>query len=476
MKFFKNRDAGAVFLILEGIVYTTVFNLYNPFIQMFGKRMGAEDIHIALLNAAPPLVAMFVLIPFGILIERINRKKQTVMLLLFIYSFFYAAIAFVPAIPHRSKVIIYVILIGLMNGPGSLYLTTWQSYFADNFSGSYANRIYTLRSKYSALFGLLTVLVTGLLLTNIPGSDEERLFLYQIFYGICFALTLLQLFFFSRVTGRCDAGHGALPAGSGFRMESGARVGSVGGKNAGAGKDSRVKSTGRVKNGYRAGKSGSGCGLRQDLILMLADKPFLIFCLCGFVFHLTWQMGWPLFFIYNADYAGLNEFQLSLISVAAGLSQFISYTAWDKLIDKKGSSLAIIFGAAGLAVNPLFFITLQSFPVIFAVNLFSGVFVAGFALALFSGLLEVLPSDKKTIYISVFNTLTNITGFIAPLIGIKIYNITDIYTAMLIFGVLRLFATLLYVIRRRFFRKNPAGGQAPVEIPEIKLSEKATRE
>ena len=448
MKFFKNRNAGAVFLILEGIVYTTVLNLYNPFIQMFGKRMGAENIHIALLNAAPPLVALFVLIPFGILIERINRKKQTVMLLLFIYSFFYAAIAFVPAIPHRSKVIIYVILIGLMNGPGSLYLTTWQSYFADNFSGSYANRIYTLRSKYSALFGLLTVLVTGLLLTNIPGSDEERLFLYQIFYGICFALTLLQLFFFSRVTGRCDAGHGALPAGS----------------------------IDRVKGGYRAGKSKSVCGLKQDFKLMLADKPFLIFCLCGFVFHLTWQMGWPLFFIYNADYAGLNEFQLSLISVAAGFSQFASYTVWDKLIDKKGSGLAIILGAAGIAVNPLFFITLQSFPVIFAVNLFSGVFVAGYALALFSGLLEVLPSDKKTIYISVFNTLTNITGFIAPLIGIKIYNMTDIYTAMIIIGLFRIFATLLYAIRWRFLRKKPAGGHVPGIIPEIKLPEKATQE
>jgi hypothetical protein len=63
MRLFKNRNSRAMFLILEGIVYTMVLNLYNPFIQMFAKRMGAQNIHIALLNAIPPLVAVFILIP-----------------------------------------------------------------------------------------------------------------------------------------------------------------------------------------------------------------------------------------------------------------------------------------------------------------------------------------------------------------------------------------------------------------------------
>lgn len=420
MKYFNSRNSRALFLILEGIVYTMVLNLYNPFIQMFGKRLGAVDIHIALLNAAPPLIAVFVLIPFGILIERINRKKQTVMLLLLIYSFFFAAIAFVPAIPHQSKVIIYVILIGFMNWPGSLYLATWQSYFADNFTGSFASRVYSIRSKYSALFGLLTVLLTGLLLTNIPKSDEERLFLYQIFYGICFALTLLQLFLFSGV------------------RESREKTGSL-----------QMSRAGKPNEAH-----GTVSSLKNDFKAMIANKPYIIYCICGFVFYFSWQMAWPLFFIYNANYAGLNEFQLSLLSVAAGLTQFLTYTLWNKLIEKRGSSAALVLGTAGIALNPLFFLSLRSFPVIFAVNIFSGVFAAGFTLSIFCGLLEILPSNKKTIYISVFNTLTSITGFIAPIIGVKIYNLTDIYTSMMIAASMRFFATLLYIIRWRYFNKS----------------------
>jgi len=406
MKLFRNSDT-AMFLILEGIVYTMVINLYNPFVQMFAKRMGGNDFHTALLNAIPPLVAIFVLIPFGILIEKINRKKQTVLLLLAVLSIFYAAVAFVPFIPHQVKVLVYVALIGLMNFPGSLYLTTWQSYFADNFKGSYASRIYTLRSKYSSLFGLFTVLVTGLLLTVIPKSDEERLMLYQIFYGVCFALTLLQLYFFSRVKGQPEP----------------------------------VDESPADKLSHKI--------TREDIKGIFRNRKFLIFCLCGFAFHLSWQMAWPLFFIYNTDYARLNELQLGLINVAAGLTMFLSYSFWNKWMEKKGSSFILIFGTLGLSLNPLAYATMLSFSGIIILNLCSGFASAGFTLSLFVNLLETLPKEKKTVYISVFNTITNITGFVAPFIGVWMYNRTNIFIAMGLNGVLRLIATSLYFIKWR---------------------------
>ncbi|MEN6313938.1 MAG: MFS transporter [Clostridiaceae bacterium] len=435
MRFFRNRVSGAMFLIFEGIVYTMVFNLYNPFIQMFGKRLGAGDVHIALLNAAPPLVAVFVLIPFGILIERINRKKQTVLLLLLINSLFYAAIAFIPSIPHQAKVLAYVALIGLMNCPGSLYLTTWQSYFADNFKGSYANRVYSVRSKYGTFFGLLTVLVTGILLTAIPHSDEERLFMYQIFYGVCFVLTLLQVFLFSKVYDHDE-----------YHLH--------------AGYTDNIPATAKTED---TAKTSHSFG-KAELAEMLVNKPFLIFCLCGFAFHLAWQMGWPLFFIYNANYAGLNEFQISLINVASSLAQFLSYTLWNRLIDKKGSSLMIIPGALGLALTPFGFMTLVSFPLILFINTFSGFFMACFNLTLFSNLLETLPARSKTVYISVFNTLTNITGFVAPMIGVWIYNRTNIYMALTIVGIVRITATMLYVVRWWTGRTDRKGKTGNTEI------------
>lgn len=444
----RNWDTTAMFLILEGIAYTMVLNLYNPFTQMFAKRMGGNDLHTALINALPPLTAIFLLLPAGILIERLNKKKQTVIILLSVISLFYASIAFVPMIPHEGKVMIFVILIGLMNGPGALYLTTWQSYYADNFQGSYASRLYTVRSKYSAFFGLLTVLVTGLLLTNIPKTDAERLILYQIFYGTCFALTIIQILFFSsvnkvRTTG--TVGINVLPPKNGHAGGDAEGSEQKGGNSEGGRaievepKDSKPKDS---KTKERI------CLFRkEDFAGLLKNKRFLLFCLCGIVFHMAWQMAWPLFFIYYTDHAHLNELQISLINLASGLTQFLSFSLWNKVIEKKGGSLVIIFGAAGLAVTPFVFTFQVGFPLIIMQNLFAGVFQAAFNVTLFLCLLETLPPGKKTVYIAVFNTLTSLTGFAAPLIGLRILNMTNIHIAMAIAGAFRVTGTLMYLIR-----------------------------
>lgn len=452
MKQKRNWDSAAMFLILEGIVYTMVLNLYNPFTQMFAKRMGGGDLHTALINALPPLTAIFLLLPAGILIERLNRKKQTVMFLLAVISLFYATIAFVPMIPHEAKVTVFVILIGLMNGPGSLYLTTWQSHFADNFKGSYASRLYTIRSKYSTFFGLLTVLVTGLLLTKIPKTDAERMFLYQIFYGVCFILTIIQIVFFSGVKGRTTgiAGTNELPP-----RDVGVS----------AGTDDlplRRDDTREVTAARRSGLSPKHDAThdkprlfrKEDFTGVLKNKKFLMFCLCGFAFHMAWQMAWPLFFIYFSDYAHLNELQLSLVNLSSGVTQFLSFSLWNRLIEKKGGSLVIIIGAAGLAVSPFIYTISVGFPVIIAQSIFAGVFQAAFNVTLFLCLLETLPMEKKTVYIAVFNTLTSLTGFTAPLIGLWILNMTDIYIAMAIAGTCRIIGTLMYLIRWLKERKS----------------------
>lgn len=407
MKLFINKlnfDNKALFIILEGITYTVVLNIYNPFILMFAKRMGAGDFHIAMLNSLPPLIAVFVLIPCSILIEKANRKKSITSLMILLNSIFYAIIAFVPFIPGQIKIIVYIVLIGFMNWPGSLYVTTWQSFFADIFSGSNANHVYSLRSKYSAFFGLLAALFSGLILTEIPKNDSQRLFIYQAFYIACFAITLLQLYFLSKV-----------------KQESADPV------------DSR----------HTAPEPFKLSGFKE----IFRNKGFMVFCLCTFLFHISWQMGWPLFFLYNVDHAGLNEFQIGMISVIAGITSFFSYSVWSRFIEKKGTRFVIIIGALGLALNPLFFTSLLSFYAIILVNVLAGFSGAGFTYTLFCSLLETLPENKKTIYISLFNTFINVSGFISPFIGVWLYKMSGIFTAMFIISILRFMASSFYIAR-----------------------------
>jgi len=402
MRLFNNIDKNSLFVILEGIVFTTVFNLYNPFIQMFGKRMNATDMHVALLNSIPPLVAVLVLVPCSIFIDRFEDKKRSTCILILINSIFYLLIASVPFFPDSYRVTVYIVLIGLMNWPGSLYNTIWQSFFAGTFKGAQARLVYSLRSKYGAFFGLITVLITGLILTKIPSNDAERIMIYQLFYVTCFILAILQAFILSRV--RNDV-----------RVE-----------------DARVSFFSHFNI--------------NDFKHLLSNKKFIMFSVISFVFHIGWQLAWPLFFIYNVDYVKVNEFQLSLLNVASGLSSFLSYSFWSKLANNKGSRVAIVISAAAMAINSFFYVRLMSLEALTAVNILIGIANAGITLTLFTCLIETLPEDKRTIYISFFNAFMSISGFISPLAGVWIYKKVGIHTAFLLIGLVRILATFLYFI------------------------------
>lgn len=425
MKLFDRIERNALFIILEGIAFIAAFNLYNPYVQMFAKRMGAHDLHVGLINSIPPLVAIFVLIPFSILIERAGNKKYVTGLMIFINSLFYAVIAWVPFLPDQVKIWVYILLIGLMNWPGSLYTTTWQSFFADTFHGPTATRVYSLRSKYSAVFGLVVALLAGLVLTGLPGNESQRIHFYQAFYLACFVISLVQLLFLSKVR--------PLPPGRNLDPDcNGARC-----DRPAAASEEAVA----VRTTFR------------DFFQVFSNRKFVIFCGTAFLFHLTWQMGWPIFFLYNTEVAGLNEFQLGLISVSSGLASFLSYSLWNRLIEKKGTGFAIIPGALGIAANTFFYTGLIDLYAIMLLNILVGASCAGFTLALFGTLLEALPENRKTVYLAVYNTFINVSGFIAPLIGVWMNRYTGMFKAFLIIGFLRVSAAALFIIRWAWTRK-----------------------
>jgi MFS family permease len=393
-----------------------ILNLFNPFIQMFAKRMGAQDIHIALLNSLPPLVAIFVLIPCSILLDRINNKKFVTGLMILLNSLFYVAIAFVPFIPDNIKVIVYVLLIGLMNWPGSLSVTTWQSFFAGTFTGSEADLVFSARSKYNAFFGLLTVLLTGYVLTSIPKSEEQRIILYQIFYVACFLFSILQVLFLAQV-------------------------------NPGSKTQEMDKSEDKPRFNLKEFKE------------IFSNREFVILCLCTFAFHVAWQIGWPLFFIYNVDYIKIGEFQMSIISVGSGLVSFLSYSLWNRIVKKKGNSFVIIICTFGLAVTPLCYSVLIPYYFVVLVQALGGAFSAGFSLTLFCNLLEILPENKRTIYISTFNTFINISGFLSPLAGVWMYERTGIFRAMFIIGLMRVLGGLIFLWRWIWMKNRKKNGR-----------------
>ena len=68
-------------------------------------------------------------------------------------------------------------------------------------------------------------------------------------------------------------------------------------------------------------------------------------------------------------------------------------------------------------------------------------------------MLEVTPSENRMIYVGYYNTLTNITMAISPIVGLYFLSNYSIIVALVVTAVFRLIGGVAFYIRERTERK-----------------------
>lgn len=408
------------FFILEGAVGAVVLNLTNPFFSMFAKRMGANDYQIGLISSLPALVGILALLPGAFLVDKQTDKKKIVSFFLLLTAVLYPLAAMSPFL-GVSKVYVYILIIALLNWPFSVFNISWQSFFSDVFSPGKRSFAYAKRTKAATLAGAVAVLLGGLALSYLPRNDGQRIIIYQVFFFTAFLLALLQIRYLMQV--------------SGYTV------------------------TEKASNTYTLRT------VSASLKKLIANKAFMSFTIIAFLFHVSWQMAWPLFFLYQVDYLHANEAWLSIITLGNSLAGVATYSYWSKQIEKRGARFVVVLGALGLAVNPLVMVCVKSLPMALMLNTFIGLTFSGFQVALFECLMEVVPQENKTINIAIYTTFISISGFLSPMMGVAIYKLTSIYVAMVLAGILRLLMSgLLYLRYRAGTREQLTEGKTSMDI------------
>jgi MFS family permease len=392
----------ALFFTFEGAVGAIILNMANPFFSMFARRIGANDYQIGLISSLPALIGILALIPGSILVDKSENKKKIVSFLILLFGVMYPLAAFTPFLGNY-KVTIFITIIALMNWPFSVFNISWQSFFSDVMAPCF-NSAFTKRTHVATIVGTTTALGAGLLLSYIPKNNSERIIMYQFFFFLSFILAIVQ----SRLLRKVSA-----------------------------------PPILKVAND----KSSNLSLVKECINNLVIYKEFRIFVILAFIFHVSWQMGWPLFFIYQVDVIGINEAWLSYVNVAFGFAGVITYSLWGKAIETKGARLILVIGTFGLSINALSIILINTKYMLLLQTTITGLTFSAFTLAIFGNLIEVIPQKNKTINIAMYTTLINISQFVSPLVGVWIYKHTSIYFALAFVGIFRLFATALFVIR-----------------------------
>ncbi len=397
---FSIQDHNIIYYSLNGILFTIVVNLYKPFANKFIFRLGGTESHVSLSTSLPGLIAVFVTIPALILMNNTSDKKKSMVRFFLGSRLFILSFATIPFFPKPVQPMAFVILSSLMNFPESVSSTALQSFSGDIFVEEIRPTAISARNKFSTLAQIISILIVGKILKGFGDSGNEIIVVYQFFFVLAFIISLFEIFTFNK-----------------------------------------IKETSYSPK--------LNIDLKAVFSEIFSNKKYNTFLFCSLLFHFGWQMGWPLFSIYQIKYLGADEWWLTILTVTSSIIMFLSFGFWKKLIHKKGNSFVMSTATLGMAATPVLFALSPNLYIITITGLITGFFTAGTITGLLTSLLEVTPENNRILYIGVHVTLTNITLFLAPTLGDLILSHTNIYFALCASGFFRLIGSISFFIRNK---------------------------
>ncbi|RSD25593.1 MFS transporter [Mesobacillus subterraneus] len=400
--------------IFNGVASTIVMSMSNNYFALFAIGvLGASNYQVGLISSLPQIVGMFAMILGTAIMSRLSEKKKFTGRSILYTRLFLIGMFLVIYLPVEYRAWTFVLLIGLMNLPGSFAMLSWQSFIGDLVSDSRRSGFFSERNRILTIAGMITTLLIGIAL---QWFDKSNPLPYQILFILAFLFGLLEVYYLNR------------------HIEP-------------------AKKTKEEKKGFNFGWDA------------YKHKPFIYFLICGLFFNFAWQLAWPLFNIYNIKYAHMTGFWISIITVANQVGQIISFKWWGRMADQHSNAKMLAVAAVGMATAPFMTILSTNMYYLTFVNFTSGLFVSGTVLLLFNQLLEVTKEENRGSYIAQYNILLAIIGFAAPQVGVYLLQITSIDTAMNSAAALRLFSGFVFLIFYLFMKKHyfTTGSKVAVE-------------
>lgn len=394
-------------------------SLYSPFLGVLAIRMGASNLHVALMSALPAAVSCVGSILGAQVLRPFQRKRGAACAFAFASRLFLLAIAALPLLSEDSRAGALVLLIALMNVPGAISNIAWQALMADAIPSERRGDAFAVRSRIVTAVGFLPTLVGGYLLDALSFPIG-----YQIVFVVAFAASVMEVRTLARIYEPCQ--------------------------------DGECASQSSNSNPRKA--PGRWALLRQVARAGFTPRAML--------FYFGWMMAQPLFTIYYVRVLNCGNLWVAVFSIVSSMAQYLSFPMWSRYAAKKGNTAALAAATAGMALTPIM-VAVSRWPWMVAVfNVSMGFFTSGTTLLMLNTLLGVSPSEGRTDFIAYHNAAVNLTSFIGPLIGRALVDSLNIRWALVIAGALRAAGSFtLAGLARRSEREElqvagPQGGEA----------------
>jgi len=394
--------------VYHGIADSISLNLASPFIGIFAIKIGASNFQVGLLSSGPALVSLLSMIPGARYLDKRSNQKQILSRLILFHRLFYLLISFIPFFTEDKRASILVILVALMNMPGSIFNVGWQAYISKVIPVSRRADAFALRNKLISLFGTITVLVTGMVIDAIGFPVG-----YQVVFAAAFAMAVVEAYLFNRLEETVAEDTGSV-------------------------KSSDEHDLPRTEGPFRS--------LIAEIRDIFQHTEFLRFVLASLVFHFAWQIPWPLYTLYQVKELGATNTWISILSLSNTLGSILGYSFWPKILTKHGNLKTLFASGVWIFIVPTVYAFSKSLATIGVFNFLTGAIFAGVNLSLFNTLLDVTPTENKATYIAYYTTVINASAIFAPMVGVGLGDKFGFFWAFIICAALRLASSLTFLL------------------------------
>lgn len=366
----------------------------------------------------PGFVGAAVLLPALFYLLKVEKKKPVTCVFIFISRFILLLIAFVPTLPNELRPMAFVLLISVMNFPEAVSQASMQSLSGDLFDGRVRATAFSLRNKFGNLLILMVTLLSGMIISYIPSSEEGIMLCYRIFFVAAFLVGLAEVFYFSKLKEEYNP------------------------------KYAPEKAQGKMDIKLK------------DIKEVFQNKAFKSFAICTLIYYVTFHSGWAVSSIYIIKNLGANEIWLAIISVTSGLTSFLFASRWNRLIAKKGNDIALTAACLIMAINTFVIVISPNLYVLILQSMINGIGIIGLNITLLNGLLINTPDKNRLLYIGVYNTFMNLSLGLSPLFIQFFMDHTSVKSALTLVSLMRFGGTAVVFYMAVMRNKNKPAVEA----------------
>lgn len=341
---------------------------------------------VALLSSLPAMVSMVAVILGAVVMARSKSQRRLCGWSVILARATVFLVALAPVVVGAQASWAVVVLYALMNFPSSLANLTWQSLMAGLIPENRRAVFFAQRQKITNIAGMAIAVVTGLVLQAFNPADRLP---YVITLAVAGSLGAFEAYYLFR--------HREPEVPADLVPQS-------------------------FLEGWRRA---------------LKHPPFAYFFLSSMIFNFAWQCAWPLFSIFQISTAHATAIWVALFGVFSQLGSIFTFDWWGRMSVTRGLPVMLVVAGLGIAMAPGLTVLSTNLWYLLAINLYTGVFLAGVQLLLFNQLLGVSLPEDRTNSIGLYNVGLGIVGFIAPELGIVLLHAFGMSGAMWISGGLR---------------------------------------